>query len=81
MNTATITVDSDVCPFAAATIIGGLRGMAAKEAAYERYMAAVAVYQAAEDAANVLDAPEDVLATWRAADEACEAARAEWLAL
>ena len=33
MNTATIIVDSDVCPFAAATIIGGLRGMAAKEAA------------------------------------------------
>ena len=80
-NTVTITADRDTNPETAAAIVAGLQGMAAKEMAYEQYMAACAAYQVAEDAANVADASPEVRAAWRAADEHAQAMCRTWMAL
>lgn len=77
----TITIGRDADPTQAGAIVAGLRGMAAKEAAYARYLSACEVYMAAEDAACGDDPTSEALATWHAADNACQTALAEWKAI
>lgn len=64
-----IIIDSDAAE-AGAEILSGLAGIAARDAARPELERLQAAYFAAEDAANTLDATDEQIAAYRAAETA-----------
>ncbi len=72
MNTQ-ISIDSDVSPAVASELMEWVRGIAERDAARPAVEAARLAYLAAEERANKLDATEEELDAWRAAEAAYRA--------